>query len=475
MNPIQTFAVGIAPDHLAALIAALLLPLVVLFARRLRGASAPADQHLLGQSDVDGQTATTVAPTVPLGQPATVRIWVAWLMGISAAVHLALPLGHFDGALLTLAFVGSGVAYAWLALRAWEGRSYRLWSSLLVVATLIAYLVVTGSGGEEPDQVGIATALIELAALGLCLVPTRSPDRPKRWRRFVASTATITATFLVGVVIWIGSFAAHAATDGDVATTPADATEAVEHSHDVAGLPAQVPPDGHAHDHAARAQAGIIMRPQEEHTATAEQQAAAAALADATRAAMTRFARLPDAIAAGYLLPAKATGPDVHLENKAYKSDGRILDPERPETLVYAIDGGRATLLGVVYVMERARCAGPAAGRADHPVACAQRVPHPHPARVRHRRCLRHLPRAVDQRHHPGDDARLGGGRPAGRTVRRGPRRRLGPRLPRRPRPADQRLTRRRRPVSHIAAGSIPSWQTHVRCWWSTSAPSTPS
>ena len=51
------------------------------------------------------------------------RQWAAWLLGISAAVHLALPLGHFDGPLLTVAFLGSGAAYAWLALRAWEGRT----------------------------------------------------------------------------------------------------------------------------------------------------------------------------------------------------------------------------------------------------------------------------------------------------------------------------------------------------------------
>jgi hypothetical protein len=53
---------------------------------------------------------------------------------------------------------------------------------------------------------------------------------------------------------------------------------------------------------------------------------------------------------------------DVHLENKAFKSDGRVLDPQRPEMLVYAISGGRATLLGVVYLMERAGQAGPEPG-----------------------------------------------------------------------------------------------------------------
>jgi hypothetical protein len=338
VNPAETFLVGIAPDHVPALLAALLLPVVVLLLRRLRVPTPPG--------------AASEQSTVETSASTTVRLWVAWLMGISAAVHLALPLGHFDGALLTLGFVGSGVAYAWLALRAYEGRSYRLWSSLLIVATLIAYLVVCLSGREEPDQVGIATALVELAALGLCVTPARSPDRPRRFKRFAGSAATVFTTFVVGVAIWAGSLAAHAASDADVTADPTEAGVAVEHGDD----------HDHAHDHAARAQAGIIMRPQADAHPTADQAAAAQALVDATKAALARYARLDDALAAGYVLPARATGMDVHVENPAYKKDGRALDPEHPETLVYAIDGGKATLLGAMYLMETAGVPAPQPG-----------------------------------------------------------------------------------------------------------------
>jgi len=324
MNPIQTFVVGIAPDHVPALVAAILLPVVVLLARRLRVPVIPGG--------------TSEPPTVRAGTD-PVRLWVAWLMGISAAVHLALPLGHFDGVLLAVLFVGSGAAYAWLALRAWEGRTYRLWSALLIIATLIAYLVVTGRGDEEPDQVGIATALVELAALGLCLVPVRAAQRPKLFKRFAGSSATIFVTFVVGAAVWIGSVAAHSATATDTTT---------DHEH--------------AHDHAARAQAGVIMRPQADAHPTAEQEAAAQALADATKASLARYARLDDALAAGYVLPANRTDTDVHVENPAYKKDGVVLDPQRPETLVYVIDGGRATLLGAMFEMEWAGVPGPQPG-----------------------------------------------------------------------------------------------------------------
>ena len=77
---------------------------------------------------------------------------------------------------------------------------------------------------------------------------------------------------------------------------------------------------------------------------------------------MAPYATLDAALAAGYELPKPGTGTDVHMDNKAYKNDGRVLDPQRPETLVYAIEGGRATLLGVVYVMERAGPPGPEPG-----------------------------------------------------------------------------------------------------------------
>jgi hypothetical protein len=135
-------------------------------------------------------------------------------------------------------------------------------------------------------------------------------------------------------------------------STSEDAVNGVGHSGDHA----------HEHDHAARAQAGIIMRPIARTHPTVAQQRAADELAAATRAATLRYASVDAARTAGYELPPRATGLDVHLENKAFKSDRRVLDPQRPETLVYAIDGDRATLLGVVFVMETAGVAAPEPG-----------------------------------------------------------------------------------------------------------------
>ncbi|HEX6870107.1 MAG TPA: hypothetical protein VF163_03325 [Micromonosporaceae bacterium] len=362
MNPLDAFAVGIAPDHLPALVAALALPIVVLMGRRLRANPAPVAQPV-GATPGQGPIGTTPGSTA-----GPVRAWTAWLLGLSAAVHLALPLGHADGLVLTLGLLGCGAGFAWFAVRAWQGRSYRLGASLLLVATLAGYLIVTGVAGEEPDQVGIATALVELAALGLCLVPVAEPGRRRRFARLVSSLTVVLTTLLVGVIVWAQFFVAHTgapdqadptrATVGHTGRADAndgktDARDGHEDAHE----------DGHdGHAHAARAQAGVVMRPPAGGEPTPAQRRAADELAAATAAAVSRYASLDAALAAGYAPSTKGDGMDVHLENRAFGRDGRTLDPDRPEQLVYAIEGGRATLLGVVYVMERAGVAAPEPG-----------------------------------------------------------------------------------------------------------------
>ncbi|HEY3260041.1 MAG TPA: hypothetical protein VGJ95_07185 [Pseudonocardiaceae bacterium] len=317
MNPFETFANGIAPEHGPALVAGVLAALWLGTARRWRS-------------------------------PTLVDRWAGVLLGVSAAVHLGLPLVPHHGPVLTAAFVVAGAGYAVLARRALHGASWRLATVVLVAATMVGYLGVV-VGGEEPDQVGIATAFVELTALGLALVPTGAPGtrpaRPRRLARIAAGATTVAATFLVGAVVWAASFAAHqAARAGTTAGTTADG-------------------HGHQHAHAGRAQAGMIMRPLGgEHHATDAQRLAADGLAAATAQAVARYADLGAALADGYRAGLGMHGHDVHLENKANASDGRTLDPTRPEMLVYAVDDGRATLLGVVYVMEVAGRPGPTPG-----------------------------------------------------------------------------------------------------------------
>jgi hypothetical protein len=300
----QSFVIGIAPDHVPALVAAAVLPFLIWVARR-RGLIA------------------WVAAVDPVDR------WAAVLLAFSAVVHLALPFGHSDDGVLVVGFLGSGIGYAWLAFRALRGRSYRLASAMLVLATLTAYLVVVFSG-EPPDQVGIATAIDELALLALCVMPAKRAGRPRHFARLAGSGATVLVTVLVGAAIWVSSF----------------------HAHQSAG--------GHHHDPTSRAQAGIVTAWLATTPPTSAQRRAAGTLAARTNAATARYADLSVALASGFRPGQVTSGYDVHLVNKANR--GYILDPAHPQALVYAITGGRATLLGALFQMPDAGQPGPTPG-----------------------------------------------------------------------------------------------------------------
>jgi hypothetical protein len=337
MTEWQLFVTGFSPEHVPALLAALLLPVLVYWYRRLSAATRGAGVVLRAQGPAGP------APRPPL--PVDDRV-AAWLLGLAAIVHLALPLGHHDEAWLTVAFVLDGAGFGWLALRAASGRRWRLGAALLVPATLVGYLVVLGTGGEEPDQVGIATAMVEIAAFGLSLVPPPTPAHRRRVARTFGGIGLVLFTVVFGAVTWGLSFAAHA----DPVAGHADPTG----GH--AGH------DAHGHEaHAARAQAGVLMTPVS-RAPTPAQERAAADLAARTRAGLAKFTDIHAALAAGYRPTLIRTGYSVHLENKAYGADGRVLDPDRPQMLMYAIADGRATLLSAVYTMPRAGEVGPTPG-----------------------------------------------------------------------------------------------------------------
>jgi hypothetical protein len=305
MNALQTFWTGIDPGHVAALIA--------------------------------GVIAAIVLPLLPRGPGFPADRWALTLLGVAAAVHIALPLNHPGPPILAAGFVVSGLVYGLLAYNVFVGRPWRVATLVIVPLTLLAYLIVVVGGNEEADQVGVATALVEITAAGLA-------QRGVRGLRVLGNIATALTVAVFGAVVWLSTFVAHQAGEAK-ASGPSVSS-------------------GHTHEHLARTQAGVIMRPWSGNAhATVTQEQAAGKLAAATASSAHRFDRIEAALAAGYRWPLGShTGPDVHLENEAYKKDGRVLDPERPEMLVYAVDGGRAVLLGVVFVMERAGEPGPAPG-----------------------------------------------------------------------------------------------------------------
>jgi hypothetical protein len=320
------FLIGFAPEHMAAVGALVVAAVLVVPGARVVRAHA-----VLG-------VPWAVRLRTGCAAAGTGERWAAALLAVAGVIHLGLPLGH-GGAVATVLFLGSGAAYCWLALRVLGGRRWRGVAVALVLATLVAYLVNLARG-EEADQVGLATALVELAALGLA-VGTR--------RRVGAVALLMVTSVLFGVASWLSALAGHAIEDARAGASGGSAGGAGHHHHG---------------QHLARAQAGVIMRPGASGTTASQQRAAADVLA-AVRAATAKYGDVAAALADGYRPDKQGDGLDVHFENKERSGDGVVLDPTRPEMLVYARAGARAALLGVVFRMPKAGQRGPQVGGAS--------------------------------------------------------------------------------------------------------------
>jgi hypothetical protein len=95
---------------------------------------------------------------------------------------------------------------------------------------------------------------------------------------------------------------------------------------------------------------------------TAELEEAAKLVAD-TKAAAKRFENVQVAMDDGFYLLVGGRSGLAHYLNPRYNSDGRIVDPERPESLMYLrMTDGTWKLVGVMYLMPNASQPGPRIG-----------------------------------------------------------------------------------------------------------------
>jgi hypothetical protein len=153
-------ATTVAPDHAAALLAPLIVPVVVwaffVVVNRLdRSGVALATRFVAGYE-----------------QPSLLVRVVAVLMLLAGVSHLLLVPAHLEGdPTLALLFELDGLAYGALAVGAFLWRRWRLAAGLLTLATLISYLDYLISGRESLDEVGVLCYLLELVILALVWIP----------------------------------------------------------------------------------------------------------------------------------------------------------------------------------------------------------------------------------------------------------------------------------------------------------------
>ena len=284
----------IAPDHAIGLYAALLaLPPALLGLRsRLKRSSEPG---------------TVLGASV--------------LLAVTGAVHVGLVFSHLTEPATASLFACDGVAFLTLS-QAPAWRWWRAASVSLIVATLIGYTAYVALGLDSPDQVALATDLVELLALGLVLVPVRGRPAHRTLRWSALGVAVPLLTVLVLATVWIDSLARPDA----------------EHVH-----------------------AGAVLQTTD-RGATAQQAAAATQLYAATAAAIAPYEDWRKAWAAGYRPGGPAGMPSTHWINQRFVDAGYVLDPARPQGLVYANARRGPVLLGAMFEMKRIGEFGPDPG-----------------------------------------------------------------------------------------------------------------
>jgi hypothetical protein len=255
--------------------------------------------------------------------PGTVRA-AAVLMAVSGGVHLALIPHHLATQPLTsLLFLLNGMGFIGLAvLFTW--RWWRLASAALLITTVLAYLVYVGIGFEGPDQVGLATKLVEVTALGLALVPVRGEGgrTHRSWRWATLAAALPLLVVITSATVWIVDLAR--------------------------------PDARHVH-------AGALLQSTNTFPTPPQVEAANRLYAE-TKAATQPYADWHAAWAAGYRPGGSTRMPSTHWMNQKYVDAGYVMDPHRPQGLVYANTHHGPVLLGAMFQMKGINQFGPDPG-----------------------------------------------------------------------------------------------------------------
>jgi len=303
------------------------------------GAAGGSPLYQIGAEHLAGLMALIVLPIGALilrrrGTPdLTPMQWLlAALLAASAAIHAGLAIGSDHGAGLSVLFIVDALLLGVVTRRVLSGSPAGRLGVAVLIGSIGAYWLSV-LGGESPDQVGLATKLIEILALAIVVRP--APSR-SGLRSLAGATAIVILALGTATSSWVGAFRAAAAEPGAVA--------------------------GH-HVHAgAVAPPGTIFPAVPVRDATPAERAAAANIVEAARIALVRYADPAVAAADGYHVNGLA-GIDFHAANPGYEHDDRVLDPAHPETLVYAVaPDGRPVLMGAMFLMPKIGSPGPTIG-----------------------------------------------------------------------------------------------------------------
>ncbi|KAA3641349.1 MAG: hypothetical protein DWP92_01340 [Armatimonadetes bacterium] len=302
-NPLYS----VVNEHLAAVVVLLLLPLLTWVV--VRSARVLASRGVPWAAALQARVADA-----PLNRRIA-GIAVAW----SAVLHGVLVFTHAFS-FYTVLYAAGAAALGWAA---WSIVSARRRAAVsIVVLSIAAYWVL----GAPPDQLGLFTKLMELFALTLLAIP--AADGQRRLRR-MAPAGVVCLLVFTSLASWIGAFASAGADGG-------------HHGGEFPGPATLVP-------YVER------LEPTPTEAAFAEE------VYWATVAAVAKYQDPSVAEAAGYDV-GTIRGSDHHAQNPGLIGDGRILDPEYPESLIYAETPHGPILVGVMFETDGIRDTGPTDG-----------------------------------------------------------------------------------------------------------------
>ena len=215
---------------------------------------------------------------------------------------------------------------------------------------------------------GLAAGLAVVAALVALSAVVSLGVRTGRLALHGGVLAVAVAALALPAMVSAGSHSHSGGHGGDAAAGHGD-----DHPHGTDDEVAAVAADDHGHDdeHAgeghdtdvAATAPGVVHDHGPSIPVTADELEAATQLVVDTKAGVDRFADLAAAEADGYYQVAPPRGGLVHYMNTEYNADGRILDPERPESLIYLdLTDGTWMLVGAMYRMPEPGEPGPAVG-----------------------------------------------------------------------------------------------------------------
>ena len=311
--------------------------------------------------------------------PRATVIAIAGFLSLGAgAIHAAAIGVHAEHRPAALAFTlvaALQIGWGGLALVR-SGRVVSLSGAVLGVGAFAGWVVAKTSGigfvegldVAEPIQTvdalaaGLAVGTVVLLAVALrCSASPTFGDRPRVLLPLAAVGVVAITTY------GMAAAGTHVHSHGTTVATTVETSGAVhDHDHGAAAAPTPDQPSAAGaagapadhHDHAAAAVAPVAYDPTKPidlggvEGVTPEQQAAAENEVALTIMRLPKWADYKVAEAAGFHSIGDGLTGTEHFINQAFINDDIILDPDKPESLVYSTKGGGRTLVAAMYMVK---------------------------------------------------------------------------------------------------------------------------